>query len=174
LSSTRTESAAGLEPAAYRRSVQLSFTQTNSSRRTPDGALGRRATADGLFFGGAGLRTPALMARGTGFASCRLRTQSRQRLAACKDGADLRLRAASGRLGSSVCIKSKCPVNFTRACPSCCEDGFRSALFFLTRSYKRLNDDPGSHMVARTGIEPASETPSPGYDRGPRRTTSLT
>ena len=30
------------------------------------------------------LRTPALMARGTGFASCRLRTQSRQRLAACK------------------------------------------------------------------------------------------
>lgn len=110
------------------------------------------------------------MARGTGFASCRLRTQSRQRLAACtrwnvsatgppplprsklpamaqtperkeargtpfaasriryryapravnhllawrlparmgrdKDGADLRLRAASGRLGSSVCMKS--------------------------------------------------------------------
>lgn len=35
--------------------------------------------------GGAELRTPAFMARGTGFASCRLRTQSRQRLAACKE-----------------------------------------------------------------------------------------
>ena len=68
LSFTRTEHAAGLEPATYRRSVQLSSTQTsretagrrpsracwtclpvNSSRRTPDGALGRRATAHSLF-----------------------------------------------------------------------------------------------------------------------------
>ena len=67
---------------------------------------------------------------------------------------------------SSRTSRPQCPVNSTRARPSCREDGFRSALLFVYGHYKRLNDCPQRNRIA-----PAP--PRPGV-YGPReRTDSL-
>lgn len=91
--------------------------------------------------GDAELRTPALMARGTGFASCRLRTQSRQRLAACK--------SMCGSLPACRTVLAGSPRQEALQCPS-----KRSTRLSGRRSRRMVsNDELGGEGGSRTHIE---------------------
>lgn len=88
--------------------------------------------------GVAELRTPALMARGTGFASCRLRTQPRQRLAACK--------SMCGSLPACRTVLAGSP---RRAWP-CNAFSKRSTSLSGRRSRRMVsNDEPGRFTLHR-------------------------